>query len=171
MSCSSASVGVCRKDRITLPSSLVVMNPSPSLSNSKKTSEIGVSKVKEFSRRPYFRFHLPLILLAFSSLYWRAWAIRVWWLKLRSLEPEKTENSISEDISQEIRFHLAVHSASAHPCDVWSLHFHARDFQLESTFWDFWNTKNLGHEMNLAKAAETECSRNFNWKLSHTLLW
>ncbi|KAG5463703.1 MAG: hypothetical protein BJ554DRAFT_4818, partial [Olpidium bornovanus] len=38
MSCSSASVGFWPKERITVPSSLVVTVPSPSLSNSEKAS-------------------------------------------------------------------------------------------------------------------------------------
>ena len=38
MSCSSASVGFCPSDLITVPSSLVVMVPSPSLSNSENAS-------------------------------------------------------------------------------------------------------------------------------------
>lgn len=38
MSCSSASVGFWPSDRITVPSSLVVMVPSPSLSNKEKAS-------------------------------------------------------------------------------------------------------------------------------------
>jgi len=38
MSCSSASVGFCPRDLMTVPNSLVVMVPSPSLSNSEKAS-------------------------------------------------------------------------------------------------------------------------------------
>merc|ERR1712151_801609 len=38
MSCSSASVGFWPSERITVPSSLVVMVPSPSLSNKEKAS-------------------------------------------------------------------------------------------------------------------------------------
>lgn len=38
MSCSSASVGFWPSDRMTVPSSLVVMVPSPSLSNKEKAS-------------------------------------------------------------------------------------------------------------------------------------
>lgn len=38
MSCSSASVGFCPRDRITVPNSLVVIVPSPSLSNKEKAS-------------------------------------------------------------------------------------------------------------------------------------
>ena len=38
MSCSSASVGFCPNDRITTPSSAVVMVPSPSLSNNENAS-------------------------------------------------------------------------------------------------------------------------------------
>lgn len=38
MSWSSASVGFCPRERITVPSSLVVMVPSPSLSNSENAS-------------------------------------------------------------------------------------------------------------------------------------
>lgn len=38
MSCSSASVGFCPRDLITVPSSLVVMVPSPSLSKREKAS-------------------------------------------------------------------------------------------------------------------------------------
>jgi len=38
MSCSSASVGFCPSDRMTVPSSLVVMVPSPSLSKRENAS-------------------------------------------------------------------------------------------------------------------------------------
>merc|ERR1712032_1725966 len=38
MSCSSASVGFCPRERITVPSSLVVIVPSPSLSNRENAS-------------------------------------------------------------------------------------------------------------------------------------
>merc|ERR1719278_29035 len=38
MSCSSASVGFCPSDLITVPSSLVVIVPSPSLSNKENAS-------------------------------------------------------------------------------------------------------------------------------------
>merc|ERR1712210_229646 len=38
MSCSSASVGFCPRDLITVPNSLVVMVPSPSLSKREKAS-------------------------------------------------------------------------------------------------------------------------------------
>lgn len=38
MSCNSASVGFCPSDLMTVPNSLVVMVPSPSLSNSEKAS-------------------------------------------------------------------------------------------------------------------------------------
>lgn len=38
ISCSSASVGFCPRERITVPSSLVVIVPSPSLSNSENAS-------------------------------------------------------------------------------------------------------------------------------------
>ena len=38
MSCSSASVGFCPSDLMTVPNSLVVMVPSPSLSNNEKAS-------------------------------------------------------------------------------------------------------------------------------------
>ncbi|CAL4061248.1 unnamed protein product, partial [Meganyctiphanes norvegica] len=38
MSCNSASVGFCPSDLMTVPNSLVVMVPSPSLSNKEKAS-------------------------------------------------------------------------------------------------------------------------------------
>ncbi|KAG5292595.1 hypothetical protein I7I48_04735 [Histoplasma ohiense] len=38
MSCSSDSEGFCPRDRITVPNSLVVICPSPSLSNREKAS-------------------------------------------------------------------------------------------------------------------------------------
>ena len=44
MSCSSASVGFCPRDLITVPNSLVVMVPSPSLSNRLNASLNSVGK-------------------------------------------------------------------------------------------------------------------------------
>ena len=38
MSCSSASVGFCPSERMTVPNSLVVMEPSPSLSKRENAS-------------------------------------------------------------------------------------------------------------------------------------
>lgn len=50
MSCSSASVGFCPKDLITVPSSLVVIVPSPSLSKREKAS-LNSGGRKEMSQR------------------------------------------------------------------------------------------------------------------------
>lgn len=52
ISCNSASVGFCPNDLITVPNSLVVMVPSPSLSNSENASLNSTNNGSTMSKHP-----------------------------------------------------------------------------------------------------------------------